>query len=573
MLPKIFFIIIIIFSINNLYSQTNYPHNDFRSPLDITLYMSGNFGELRPNHFHSGIDIRTDGVEGKKMYSIADGYISRIKVSPWGYGNAIYITHTNGYKSVYGHLSRFNAEITAYVKKKQYEQEKFSVNLYPNPDELPVKKGEIFAYSGNSGRSFGPHLHFEIRTVRNDEPINPLLFGFKIKDNIPPKIKTLAIYPENDTSFVNNTNYKKIISVQGSNSKFYINETVTVHGSIYFGIEAYDYLNNVGSRNSVSIVMLYVDDELYYEHEIEKFSFYDSRYINSLVDYEQRISTGKRIQRSYIAPNNKLNIYKYSKNSGAIIFKDNKIHNVKYIVKDTYGNTSSLTFKVQSVVNIAHEIKYSNKHTNYQMLMSYKNENVFIKDNIRIMIHKHCLYDNLYFKFAENPAINNSYSSVYTVHNEYTPLHYPITISINGNKVPENLKTKAIIIRIDRKGKKHSIGGRWLNGFLTAKTKYFGKFYIAIDRIAPIITPLNITEKKNMKSENSIKFKITDELSGINEYNGYIDGKWVLFQYDGKKSTIFYKFDERVSSGKHNLTLKVTDNTNNISEYSIVFYY
>ena len=565
----IFFQILLI---NLIFSQTSYPKNYFRSPMGIPIYVSGNFGELRSNHFHSGIDIRTEGREGLNLYAIADGYVSRIKVSAWGYGFAVYITHPNGYKSVYGHLSKYNSEISKYVEEKQYESETFAMNLYPNPDELPVKKGDIIGLSGNSGHSFGAHLHFEIRDSKKDEPINPLLFGFKVKDNIKPVIKTLAIYPENDTSFIDNRNSKKLFSVSGGNGKFYVNQTVKVHGSIFFGIEAYDYLNFVNSRNAVSTVKLYVDDTLYYEHNIERFSFWDGRYINSLIDYYERITSGKRIQRSYIDPNNSLNIYKFTKNRGAVIFKDDKIHSVKYIVEDCYGNVASLKFKVQSVTDIDKKIKYSNIPTDYQMLMSYKVENLFIKDDIRITVHKHCLYKNLYFKFNSEETYRSNYSELYTVHNEYTALHYPITISINGEKVPENLRDKALIVRIDRKGRTNSHGGRWLNGFLTIKTKTFGQFYIATDETAPKITPINISDKRNMGSQKSIKFKVTDNLSGINTYNGYIDGKWVLFQCDGKNSLFFYEFDERVGKGKHELVFKVTDNYNNISEYKATFY-
>lgn len=565
---QIFLTLILFFPLLSL-SQTDCPKGYFGSPLDIKLYMSGNFAELRSNHFHSGIDIRTQGVVGKKILSIADGYVSRIKVSPWGFGNALYITHTNGYISVYAHLDGFVPEIEKYIKEKQYERREFAMNLYPNPDEFPLKKGELVAFSGNSGRSYGPHLHFEIRN-KDDEPIDPLLCGFEITDNIKPEFKKLAIYPADDTSFVNSRNDKKILTVSGSNGSFTSNQTVTVHGSIYFGFEAYDYLNYVGSRNAINEVQLFVDDVLTYHHKIETFSFYDSRYINSFVDYEERLK-GVRIQKTYVQPNNKLKIYKKAENNGVVVFNDNKTHNLKYVIKDSHGNASTLKFKVKSTKDIDKNIKYENIPTDYQMLMSYKNENVFMKDEIRIMVHKHCLYDNLYFKFSSTLYKGKAYSKLYSVHNENTPLHHPITISIDGKKVPPILRSKALIVRIDRKGRKHGAGGKWINGFITAQTKTFGKFYITTDQEAPKITPLNIYENANMSSKSAIEFKATDNLAGIKSYNGYIDGEWVLFKYDGKNSKFFYEFDEKVSRGKHKLVFQVEDEVGNIAEYKANF--
>ncbi len=570
MQKKIFIYLLISLLSYQTFSQSDYPTDDFRSPLDIKLYLSGNFGELRPNHFHSGIDLRTQGVEGKNVYAIYDGYVSRIKISPWGFGNAIYITHTNGYTSVAAHLQKFTPEIAKYIENQQYERQEFAMNLYPNPDKFPVKKGDVVAFSGNSGRSYGPHVHFEVRN-KDDEPVDPLLFGFDIKDNIKPEFKKLVIYPADDTSFVNNKNHKKILDIRGSNGKFSCSQTITVHGSIYFGIEAYDYLNSVGSRNAISEVELYVDENQVYHHKIETFSFFDDKYINSLIDYEERLA-GSRIQKSYVQPNNKLYIYKNVENRGVIIFNDNKIHKLKYIIKDSYGNTSILDFKVKSVSDIDKKIKYKNIPTNYQMLMSYKNENVFMKDEIRIMIHKHCLYDNLYFKFSSYPTPRGAYSKMYSVHNESIPLHRPITVSIDGKKVPENLRDKALIIRIDRKGKKNSAGGKWINGFISAKTRYFGKFYITTDQKPPTIRAINISENANMSSKKTIEFKVTDNLAGIENYNGYIDGEWVLFQYDGKSGKFHYEFDHRVKKGKHKLVFEVSDYIGNIAKYEVVFY-
>lgn len=569
-------IFIILFFPLIAYSQSiSYPQNEFISPVDDNLLISGNFAELRLNHFHSGIDIRTNSEVGRNIYAVADGYISRINVSPWGFGNALYVTHPNGYKTVYAHMSIFNETIQTYLEEKQYELEEFSVNLYPSPDELVVKQGDIIGYSGNSGRSYGPHLHFEIRESETDEPVNPLFFYTEVVDNIKPEIKNLEIYPFDDSSFVAGKNNKKILTVNGSSGKYYISDEIEVSGNIIFGIEAYDYLNYVGSENAVYAIDLYIDDTLIYSHKFNKFAFYESRYVNSMVDYEERISSSaKKIQRCYVAPNNKLRIYDFVKNKGIFNFNDDKKHSIKFVVKDEKENTSQLTFTVKSKTVKSSAEKYKISKTSYTMLMPYNSENYYISDDLRVTVPKKSLYENLYFTYKKYTDFTTTqYSDIHKIHNENTPLHSSITISLNASEIPENYIDKALIVRQNEEEDIASCGGKFINGFITAKSNKFGVFYLMIDTIPPKIVPLNISDGKDLSGNSKISFKVTDNLSGIETYNGYIDDNWVIFKYDGKNDLIYYDFDEKISKGEHLLKFIVTDERGNEKTFLAKFKY
>jgi len=566
------FFYILIYSI--LYSQdTIYPTTYFISPVGKNMLVSGNFAELRLNHYHSGIDLRTKGAIGEEIYAAADGYVSRINISPWGYGNALYITHPNGYKTVYGHLNNFSETIKEYAESKQYALEQFAVNLYLGKEDLVVKQGDVIGYSGNTGRSYGPHLHFEIRETENDEPYNPFLFFTKVLDNIKPEIFTLAIYPFNDTSFVDKTNAKKIISVAGSNGKYTIsNNDIEVYGKIIFGVEAYDYLNSVGNRNAVYSIDLYVDDTLIYSHKMDKFLFSESRFINSMVDYKERITSEKRIQRSYIAPNNLLNSYTFSKDKGIFTFTDDKKHQIKYIIKDIKGNSSELKFSVKSVSEISSTIKYKNIKTDYTMLMPYNVDNYYITNDLRISVYKKCLYENLYFYYSKTKS-DSKYSDIHNIHNQYTPLHSSMTISINAEKVPEKYIDKAIIARKNDDDEISNCGGKNINGFITAKSNKFGSFYILVDTVAPVIKAVNISKGVKKTSGDLISFKVTDNLSGLETYDGYIDNKWILFKFDGKNDLVYYECDKNITKGEHNLIFIVKDERGNQNTFSTTFYY
>jgi hypothetical protein len=290
--------------------QNTYPQNYFRNPLDIPISLAGSFGELRPNHFHSGIDIKTNSRENLNVYAVADGYVARIRVSANGFGNALYINHPNGYTSVYGHLNAYNPVIALYLKNMQYAKESFEVDLFPQAHELPVKKGDIVALSGNTGSSGGPHLHFELRETKTEITINPQLFGYEIEDRVPPAIQAIKLYPLSNSSAINGLNNSASFLVKGKagNYTLAVSNPIEAHGNIVMGIITSDAQTSAGEKNGVYSIEIKMDGKRYYFHELDKFGFNETRGINSHIDYEERMKSKNTIQRSCVAPNNHLSI-------------------------------------------------------------------------------------------------------------------------------------------------------------------------------------------------------------------------------------------------------------------------
>jgi hypothetical protein len=322
----------------------------FISPLKIPLALSANFGELRIDHFHSGLDIKTQSVTGKEVVASADGYVYRISVSPGGFGRALYIKHPSGYSTVYGHLERFSKEIDEYVKALQYEKKSFMVTLYPPRDKFPVTQGEIIAWSGNSGSSGGPHLHYEIRKSEGEIPVNPLSFDFAITDNIRPVIEKLVVYPINKNSLINNQNKKKWINVAGSNGKYTLPDDteINISGNAGFGIKSFDLLDDSNNKCAVYSIELLIDSSKIFKYVMDAFSFNESRYINSHIDYEIYQKENIYIERTFVLPNDKLSVYKNLVHRGIFNFDDNRTHQAEIIVTDMSNNKSTLSFKIKA---------------------------------------------------------------------------------------------------------------------------------------------------------------------------------------------------------------------------------
>lgn len=563
MLNRTLLFIYMMFQLS-LTAQHEYPLNYFRSPIDFKLQIAGNFGELRSNHFHTGLDILTEGVEGKKVYSIADGYISRINVSGGGYGNALYITHPNGYVSVYGHLKSFRKDIAAYLDSVQHARKEFAMNLYPSPEKFPVKKGDVVAYSGNSGRSSGPHIHFEIRERDSEEPVNPFLFGIRVKDDVAPRIFSLTRYNFADTIDWDRA-AKKTYTFKSINGK-----TIKSNGNTGFGIELQDYTTGRHNRNGIYHLIMSIDDTVYFEVKFDKLSFFTNRYINSYVDYEKYLNNGKRISKCFVEPNNRWEYYIVKKNQGIYNFNDERTHRVKIEALDFYGNRKTLRF---NVVRDTTKIYYlpADKNNISQRLYCRK-ENFFDSPELKVTFHRNSLlYDLNFYYFATEPKFK-AYSKIHHIHKESTPLFNKISIAIKADSLPESLQEKALIARITKSGKLSSAGGKYLDGYLITKVNSFGKYVITVDTVKPKIIPLSLS-KTTIVARN-IRFKITDDLSGIKSFNGYIDNQWVLFTYDAKYRLIQCDLaNENIRKGKHELILKVSDNSGNIETFKSIFTY
>jgi len=570
-----FFIILSYLFITGLQGQPTPEKSEFEAPVRIPMYLSGNFAELRVSHFHAGIDIKTGGVEGKNVYAAADGYISRIKIQTGGYGRTLYLAHPNGYTTVYAHLKEFDPSVEKYVKNYQYRNNTHTLDLYPEPGEITVSKGEKIALSGNSGSSSGPHLHFEIRDSKNQHPLNVLLFGFDIKDNIKPDIEHVAIYPLNSESAVNGRSSVMVYNVKGTNGIYSINynSPIEIWGEIGFGIETYDYLNYASNRCGIYSIQLLVDGKEKYFQSMDEFSFAKTRYIKAHVDYNLYTNRKLKIQRSNILPHNQLDFYKSVENRGIITFTNEGTKNIKYVVRDTYGNESTLQFQVK--VRQPANIKTTPLPAHFIKKMSYNSENSFITGDIKLQFPGHAFYNDVLFTYQKYPSNHDGFSEIHEIHDEAEPLHKHFSISIKASNVPYELEEKTLIAGIDDRGRTYSTGGKWNNGYVTSRVRNFGKYYVTMDTIAPVITPINISDNANLENEEQINFSVMDDLSGIKSYNGYIDNKWSLFEYDPKNNLVYYQIDpSRLNKGKtHELELYVIDKKDNIAVFHARFFW
>ena len=563
----LFFILLDLFVPLMEDNPSGYPKNYFRSPVDFPIILAGGFGDVRINHFHSGVDIRTGGEEGKQVFAVADGYISRINISSGGFGKALYITHPNGFTSLYGHLRGFNPTITAWIHTRQYEKESFEIDTPVSPGILKIKKGELIAYSGNTGLSEGPHLHFEIRDATTQEIINPLLFGLPFKDNKPPEIHCIRLYPADENSLVNNVAQEITLPVNASGADCRVRgrDTVTACGNIIFGIQATDYSNDTGSRGCIASISLTVDTTCYFNQEIERFAFTETRYANSILDYPQVVKNGQRIMRSYVAPNNHLSMFKRIRNRGVVNFNDTRVHKVEYVISDASGNKSKLTFRVKSHLPVPTGVQVKKK--NAGTLISCGKAGHFTAEGFIFDLPADALYEDLDFRYSESPATPGTYAVIHHLQNEYTPIHSYCSLLIKPSGLPTSMTSKALIVKVQGAGRLSGKGGKWENGFIRTQIREFGDYTVAVDTIPPVINPLNISPGKNLKKQNTVALKIHDNLSGIQSYRGTLNGKWILMDFDAKSGKLVYTFDDRIKPGKNSFRLVVKDAVGNESTY------
>jgi hypothetical protein len=549
----------------NIVQTKQYPTDYFRYPLDLPPATAGSFAELRPNHFHSGLDFRTNQRDGYPVHAAADGFVSRLRVQFGGFGNAVYITHPNGYTTVYGHLQSFSPEIAKLVHDYQVQSKCDIVDFNLLPLQMPVTKGQVIALSGHTGGVAGPHLHFEVRDTQTEQTINPSLFGLTIPDNKPPLLGTACIYRFTGAPFSEKTQ-RELLPVVGANGHYRLLKPhlITVNGDVGFGISAYDENNTSANHNGVYSIELKVDGKTVFTFAAERFAFDQTHAINAYIDFPEFLNSNRFIQKCFILPGSKITLYPQSINRGVVTFTDDSLHDIEYVVKDIAGNASTLSFKVQSHSNTAHFVQ---AYKAVGTLFHYNQPNQYTNDKVKINIPAGNLYDDVDFTFETLPRKPGAFSATYKFGNRYTSINDNYDLWIKPDSNIGRYTNKAVIVN-------NGVceGGIYEDGYIKCQPKSFGEFYIKLDTVPPHISPVNILNGASMAGKKAIFMRMSDNLSGIKTYLGYIDGQWVLMQWDFKSKILSYTFDDSLSHGKHTFELTVTDQKDNSSTYKANFY-
>lgn len=533
-----------------------------RRPMDHPMLLSGNFGELRNNHFHSGIDLKTDGVEGKPVYAVQEGCVSRISVSPTGYGNGLYITHPDGTTTVYAHLQKFAPKIAAYVKAKQYERESFRVDLALSPEELPVGRGERVALSGNTGSSGGPHLHFEIRDTETEEPTDPLVaYKTLIRDTKPPRIQSVMVCPLPGKGSVNGSDKKlRLPTVITGNGSTTLKGKVEAWGEICLAVKAYDYMDNTTNIYGVKEITLTVDSQMVYHSDLTRFAFSETRYLNSFVDYEEWKSRRSFYMKSYTEPGCRLRFME-STDRGIITIDQPRTYRLTYTLADAFGNTTRMTFLIEGK-----EQPIESVDTDNTQLFRWRSDNRFGAKGIRLFIPKGNLYDDLYFRYSAKED-SSALGTVHTLHDTPVAIHRSARLSLRLQRDTLTNKRQYGIVRL-RDGHKSWVGGTYRDGWIDADINELGTYTLAQDTARPVITPVDPVA---WVGRQTITLQLSDSLSGIKTYRGEIDGAFALFEMNSK-GVVTYRFDrERLARGRHTLKLTATDACGNRSVYTHTF--
>ena len=548
---RLLFMIFLLLAFALNASATN-DKEEFSLPFDFPVLFSGNFAELRSNHFHGGLDFKTQGVTGKPIHAPADGYVSRVTVTPGGYGNALYLTHYNGYTTVYGHLDSFTPDIEACVRRRQYSDETFAVDLSFKQDEYPVQRGDVIAMSGNTGYSFGPHLHFEVRETESNELVNPLRFYKKhVKDSKPPKAYAVTLYPRPGRGVVNGDNKKCTRRIVDNSIK----DTITAWGEVGFAVKALDFMDNTSNNYGVYHMELHADDSLLFSCTMDRVAFSENRLINAWVDYEAHYQHGEWYMRSHLLDNNPLRMLSADANNGWLRVDEERIYEIRYLLADMHGNVSSYAFVIKGEPS---DISAVNSAASQYLCWDIDNE---IRDlGMRLKIPAGELFEDAMLR-VEREEMPDALSDRYSFNASTQPLWHGCELSIQfKNMPPQELLAKCYIRRV-RGGGGYGVGGSYSDGRMVAKITNLGSYEIAMDTIPPTVKPVN---EKQWKRDGRLSFYIGDSETGVSSYKGYVDGEFRLFKFSSKNARLSCDLkSEGVASGTNSLRLVVVDGAGN----------
>lgn len=541
-----------------------YPQNYFRNPLDIPIQLVANFGELRPNHFHMGLDIRTQGRENLPVYAAADGFISRIKIEQYGYGNAIYITHPNGYTTLYAHLNTFYPALAEYIKTKQYKEQSWAQDFELAAGLFTVVKSQFIAYSGNTGGSAGPHLHFEIRDTKTGNNINPQLFGFNIIDKQPPAIYKLFWYDRRYSTY--QLPGKQIPITKNGTVYNTGGKVVKVNSPVLsLGITTEDLNPSTPFKIGIYSAELWMDDSLLNAFKMNDFSYTDTRYLNASIDYSKYIKEKVYVQYLAQLPGNQLKIFDPEVSNGVIILADTMPHHIKVVVKDVYENTSILDFKIQLQQPFQNIIYPANA----QALVP-EQDNIVNGKNVKLTFSKNAFYDAVPFVLSEFAGTNkNSASAIISLHNYAVPVHDAFSVQIKTTLAANDPLKNNVVMQLRSGTGKQTVKGTWNGDWMTSTFKKLGTVQLLIDTVPPTVTPVGWKNGAALSAAKALVLKCKDDLDDIESFTAWLDGKWLLFI--AGRDNFTYRFDEHCTKGPHTLTVTVTDIAGNSTTQNFTF--
>ena len=525
----------------------------FDVPFDFPLLLSGNFGELRSNHFHAGLDFKTQGVTGKPIKCVADGYICRAKVQSGGYGLALYVMHDNGYMTVYGHLEQFPAGVAKRVRDFQYSNEVFEVDMNFTPSEFRVERGEILALAGNTGYSFGPHLHFEVRDSTGNELYDPMTF-YKgaLRDSRAPQALSVAVYPKRGEGVVNGTAVSKTCKVIDSA----LTDTIEVWGKVGFGVKALDYMDNTHNKYGVRRIELLVDGVKRFGSELDNFSFDENRLINAWVDYERHINDGEWYQKMFVDAFNPLRAISADDAGGWVTVDEERLYNVECRLSDFHGNTGVCVFVVKGKRSTVQE-QQGYTHVLYRGV-----QNVVDFMGMKLEVPAGELFDNAFLNVTL--VGTGAFSGRYDLGGVAYPLWHGGVLSLRVDDLKGVDPAKLYMKRITKKGG-HSVGGKFADGCLVAKVNILGCYEVAADTVPPRVRPV----KEAAWARNAkVVLAVADGETSIKSFKGKLNGEFVLFEYSSKNSRLTLDLKkENIRRGVHDIEVSVVDACGNETTY------
>ncbi len=548
---KFFVYFLLLLALSPIHSQEQI---NWVPPLTIPIQLSGTFGELRNTHFHAGLDIRTQGRQGLPVNSVQDGWISRINVSTSGYGKALYIDHLDGTTTVYAHLKKFSPRIEAYVKENQYEKESYTLRLFPKKDELPISLGEEIGFSGNTGGSYGPHLHFEVRNTRDQTPINAMQYPFEIEDTQRPQIQNFYLY-ENTTQ----QSRKKEFRLTPLNDSVYSTPTLSALGKINVGLRLFDRQNLSYNKNGIYKATIRLNGKVYFDSRMDQMSFNDSKYIDLLVDYSTLKKDKIRIQRFVKHPSQKLSFLGDTENGEMEISTGNS-YQLLVTVEDFNGNKRYIESYIEGGKALFDSIAPLKSSYNPTI------DHFFDFEQAAVYFPKDCFFEPVALNIAEK-------GNVIHVDEDRYPLQKPFEVRFKIEDLDSLSKAQSFIARLSANGKPLFMSTKKGEKEWTAKSSSLGKFTLSKDSLAPTLKAVNFKSGQWLTNYSFLKFKIADDLTGIKNYRGEINGRWIRLEYEPKNQSLIYDFsDLEFNQAEHQLTLEAEDGVGNKQRLEMTFY-